>query len=249
MNEIANHRHNLWHFKFPWVWIAATASVLLLVAFFWPPVSASREAAPRSRCKNNLKQILLAMHDYHEKYGTFPPAYIADANGKPMHSWRVLLLPFVELKPLYERYRFDEPWNGPHNRKLHGEIVDVYRCPKEKPEHETNTSYVVVIGPRTIFPGCRGLKLSDVKDGTSNVLAVVEYRNSGIHWMEPRDLEISRMVMKVNAGYAPSIASRHTGGANAAFADGSVRFLPEEIPETALRQLLQIDDGTPKDEW
>ena len=92
-------------------------------------VKQAREAAQRSTCKNNLKQIGLALHNYHDRYQSFPPAFVADENGKPMHSWRVLLLPYLDQADLYARYNFNEPWNGPNNLKLGDEIPEVYGCP------------------------------------------------------------------------------------------------------------------------
>ena len=91
---------------------------LPMIALLLPAVQSAREAARRAQCSNNLKQIGLAFHNYHDSYGCLPPAYIPDGNGQPMHSWRVLILPFVEQSPLYDQYDFDEPWNGPNNSKL-----------------------------------------------------------------------------------------------------------------------------------
>ena len=85
----------------------------ILVALLLPAVQASREAARRAQCANNLKQIGLAFHNYHDAHKTFPPAYIPDKDGKPMHSWRVLILPYLEQQALYKRYNFDEPWDSP----------------------------------------------------------------------------------------------------------------------------------------
>src|SRR4051812_9073955 len=95
----------------------AALALGLAIAFFFSlsPSTGPREASKRTQCKNNLKEIALALHNYHEAYGCFPPAYIADKDGRPMHSWRVLILPYLDEKPLYLKYRFDEPWNGPHN--------------------------------------------------------------------------------------------------------------------------------------
>ena len=78
----------------------------------------AKERSHRARCPNNLKQIAIALQSYHDEYGSLPPPYVAAADGQPMHSWRVLLLPFLECEPLYRQYRFDEPWDGPNNRKL-----------------------------------------------------------------------------------------------------------------------------------
>ena len=80
-------------------------------------------------CTNNLKHIGLALLNYNDIFGCFPPAYTTDANGKPMHSWRVLILPFIEQQTLYKRYRFDEPWDGPNNSLLAKEMPSVFPLP------------------------------------------------------------------------------------------------------------------------
>ena len=91
----------------------------ILVALLLPAVQAAREAARRMTCNNNLKQIALAMHNYQTAYKTSPPAYIPDKNGKPMHSWRVLIPPYLEGEDgVYKDYRFKEPWDSPHNKAL-----------------------------------------------------------------------------------------------------------------------------------
>src|SRR5262245_66359 len=91
---------------------------LTIPALLLPAVQQGREAARRSQCKNNLKQIALALLNYESRYGTFPPAYVADESGKPMHSWRVLILPDLDQQALYNDYNFSEPWDGPNNSRL-----------------------------------------------------------------------------------------------------------------------------------
>ena len=81
-------------------------------------------------CANNMKRIALALRNYHTAYGCFPPAYVADKNGRPMHSWRVLILPFLKEDPLYKQYKFSEPWDGPNNKKLIAVRVMFYTCPE-----------------------------------------------------------------------------------------------------------------------
>src|SRR5579863_7317837 len=93
--------------------------VVLLGLIVWPAIIKQRRAAALAESKQHLKQLGVALHQYHDAYGCFPPAYVMGNDGKPWHSWRVLLLPFLDQKPLYDRYRFDEPWNGTHNRDLH----------------------------------------------------------------------------------------------------------------------------------
>jgi hypothetical protein len=218
--------------------------VAVLFGLLLPAVSTPRPAGRRSSCGNNLKQIVLALHEYHDIYGSFPPAYVADTNGRPMHSWRVLLLPFIEQQPLYSRYRFDEPWDGPNNRKLHEAIVRIYSCPSDHANLSFETSYVAIVGPHTAWPGETAMTLGNMTDGPANVLLVVEVHDSGIHWMEPRDLHISQMAPTINAQHGQGISSEHYGGAQVGLADGVVRFLEDSIPADVLRSWIHLDDGT-----
>lgn len=125
-------------------------------------------------CRNHLRHIGLAMQNYASVYGCFPPAYVADEEGLPRHSWRVLLLPFLDEKELYKAYRFDEPWNGPHNRLLAERIPEVYRCRWDVGDQATCTSYLAVIGDETAFPGDRSLSPTAIGNGTSDTILVVE---------------------------------------------------------------------------
>jgi hypothetical protein len=120
------------------------AAMLLVVAFYLlvPAESSMSPSSRRSACRSNLKNIALALHNYHEDHGSYPPAYIADENGRPMHSWRILLLPYIERGDLYKQYRFDEPWDGPNNRKLASQMPGLYRCAgHDYGEGEFHTTY------------------------------------------------------------------------------------------------------------
>jgi hypothetical protein len=196
------------------------------------------------QCSNHLKQLALALQNYHDYYHCFPPAYIADQNGKPIHSWRVLILPFLEKKELYSRYRFDEPWDGPNNRKLHREIVGVYCCPS-RPRRQSGieTSYVAVVGPETMWPGSKSTSANDISDGTTNTIMVVETTNSGIHWMEPRDLDFATMPTLINSNWGPSISSTHPRVALVAFADGRSQALPNDTPQDVIKAMLTAAGG------
>src|SRR5207248_412923 len=110
----------------------------------------ARAAADRSQCKDNLSRITLALCQYHDTFQSYPPPFIADSSGKPMHTWRVLILPYLDQKNLYQQYRLDEPWDGPNNRKLHDVGLPIFQCPSHsKAQPTTETNYVAVIGPRT----------------------------------------------------------------------------------------------------
>ena len=99
------------------------AIIGIMAATFLPAVSSTGRRGPwywKTHCKNNIKQIALALLMYEQAHGSFPPAYTADADGTPLHSWRVLILPYIEQQRLYDQYDFDEPWDGPNNSQLHG---------------------------------------------------------------------------------------------------------------------------------
>ncbi|MBI3467873.1 MAG: DUF1559 domain-containing protein [Planctomycetes bacterium] len=216
------------------VFVGGVCIVGILVALLLPAVQAAREAARRSTCQNNMKQIALAMYNYQDTYGTFPPAYIADEDGKPMHSWRVLLLPYLKQKALYSQYHFDEPWNGPNNSRLAATIVPVYACPSQAGP-SANTNYVVVAGQNTMFRGDQPARVQDIRDGTSNTVMVIDAGNTGINWLEPRDLDMNSVL---------SIMGPHPGVVQVVMADGSVRALPVGPGGTQnLQPMLTIDGG------
>ncbi|MEX2121262.1 MAG: DUF1559 domain-containing protein [Pirellulales bacterium] len=214
----------------------------ILLALLLPAVQAAREAARRSQCSSNLKQIGTAMYNYHDHYGSFPPAFIADENGQPMHSWRVLLLPYLEQKNLYDQYDFNEPWNGPNNSRLAASMPPEYACVSSSNLGQGITSYVVVAGQGTAFDGSKAARFKDIRDGVANTLLVVESSGTQINWLEPRDLDLAQMNFAINGG-STEISSNHPRGANALFADGSVQMLPGTMPAQTVEGLLTIQGG------
>jgi prepilin-type processing-associated H-X9-DG protein len=204
----------------------------------------ARPAAQRSHCMNNLKQIALALHNYHDVYKCFPPAVITDKDGRPMRSWRVAILPFLERRDLYDQYDFSQPWDSPKNRALAGIPMAVYQCPSAGNPTPTETNYVMIVGKGTIGgePNEK-VGFQHVTDGTSNTIAVVEVVGTGIHWMEPRDLSIDELSFVLNDGSGKGLSSRHPGGVNVALADGSVRFIADGVDPETLRRLILRNDG------
>jgi prepilin-type processing-associated H-X9-DG protein len=215
----------------------------LMVALLVPAVSAAREAAKRAQCANNLKQISLAMTNYQETYGCFPPAYIADKDGKPMHSWRVLLLPYLEQQQFYDQYRFDEPWDSLNNKKITDLAMRVFQCPDQSDPTKPTTGYVMIVGPHTLSNGPNSRKVSDITDGVSNTIMLVEVPDSDIPWAEPRDLDFKQLDFKINSGKRPCIGSNHPRGAYVSFCDGSVHFLNDSIDPQIVKAMATIDDG------
>ena len=224
---------------------AAVGVMMLLGCLLLPAQRGSHEAARRMGCSNHLKQIGLALQNYHDTYGCFPPAHIADSSGKPMHSWRVLILPFMEQKALYDKYRFDEPWDGPSNSKLHKEVVHTYSCPsRTRRASQFETSYVVVVGRGTMWPGANAfMRYNDIADSPFDTVMVVESIDSGIHWIEPRDLELATMPLTVNGPTGPSMSSDHPNVVLALFADGHTQAVSKNTPVNIVRGLLTAGGG------
>jgi prepilin-type processing-associated H-X9-DG protein len=206
----------------------------MLIALLLPAVQAAREAARRAQCTNNLKQIALALHNFQSVNSHFPPAAITDADGKPLLSWRVAILPFIEQEGLYREFKLDEPWDSPHNQALIARMPAVYFCPSDGLDTQHTTRYQVIVGPGTIFEGDKGIRLEEITDGTSNTLLVVEAKNP-VPWTKPDDIPVN--------GLTAGVGSKHAGGFNALMADGAVRFLRMSINPDILQALATRAGG------
>lgn len=204
-----------------WIALAVGLAILLFCGTLVTSIglaflSTARESVRSTQCSNNLREIALALNAYHDAHGTYPPAYLADAKGKPMHSWRVLVLPFLGQQELFDEYDFSQPWNGPSNRRLLDRMPDVYRCPAEENRASTDTSYAMVVAAGTISDGPTGTARTEISDGTGETLLVVESSPSGIAWLEPRDLDGNKITYVINdPQQAGGIRSRHADEANA----------------------------------
>lgn len=233
-----------------WAFVLAVFAGLIWMAAL-PLFNNRREIHHRSPCKNNLKQITLALHNYHDVNGCFPPAITYGPDGKPWHSWRVLVWPWFDQQKLHERYRFDEPWNGPHNRRLAKALgeTSVFHCPADENAPPENTSYVAVIGEQTMWPPRGVVSFDDVADDDDLTLHVVEVSDSGVLWMEPRDLRLDAMSFEIGAKKGVGIRSRHDAGdravANVSTVDGSVPAVGDETPPAEVRSMLIRNDGQP----
>jgi hypothetical protein len=229
-------------------WAFGTAIGIALSVYVVRGVLDAREAARQMNCKGHLGQIQLALHNYHDTFGCFPPAFIADANGKPMHSWRVLILPFLDSSPVYSQYRFDEPWDGPNNRKLAEQYnSDIFHCPSGPHTRDSVfTDYVAVVGPGTAFPDDKSTNLTEFQDGVENTILLVEMADSNIHWMEPRDLRSEEMSYLVNDPARPSISSPHPQGPAVVFADEIRAYrLRSSVRTETLKALTTIGGQEP----
>lgn len=204
-----------------------------------PAVFAAREAAKRAQAMNNMKQIMLAMHNYLDVHGHFPPPIVMGPDGKTPHSWRVEILPYVEQTQLYQQYKMDEPWDSENNKKVLAQMPIVLCDPSVDPNSH-NTSYFALTGPATGFGPTdgKGTRIQDITDGTSNTIAVVEAKRA-VPWTKPEDIEYS--VEKP----MPKFGGLRPGGYIVALFDGSVRFVQENLDQQVLRALITKAGGEP----
>jgi hypothetical protein len=158
----------------------------------------------------------------------------------------VLILPYIEQQLLYEQYDFDKPWDSPENLAVAQLDVPAYRCPSDPNQAPSanqpmQTSYMVVSGQGAMFDGPQAHSLSQIKDGLSNTLAVVEATGQNVGWTQPRDItpqELKDLV--AGKGEPQARSSYHPGGFNAALGDGSIRFISNSVATSVLDALLTI---------
>ena len=215
----------------------------VLVALLLPAVQAGREAARRVECSNNLKQIGLALHNYHDTFGCFPPAVITDEDGFPRYSWRVAILPFMDKESLYDSYDPDVSWDDPANSQVRMAVVPCYQCPSDERYLPNTTNYVMITGEGTVggLPN-ETTKIRDVADGLANTILVVEIADSFIEWSEPSDLSIDELTMLLNDPQGTGPGSHHPGGLNVLYCDGTVEFITEDLDVATFQSMLRIRD-------
>ena len=181
----------------------------------------------------------MAVVNYTEANGHFPPAYQLGPDGKPWHSWRVLILPYIEADTVFKRYRFDEPWNGPNNSRLAGEMPKVLMFHDTKLP-TTTTNYLAVVGKETMWPGPKGRTRSEMKDDPNETILIVENNGLGVHWMEPRDLTFDTMPFDLDD---PNGVSSWYKRPSVVTANDLVVQLSKEMTPEALRAALTVNGG------
>ncbi len=207
------------------------------------PVRQANAQAQRSQGVNQLKQIGLAMHNYLSAHDTFPPAFRAGADGKPLLSWRVLILPYLEEKKLFDEFHLDEPWDSPHNKALIPRMPKVYASPAEAQAlvEAGKTTYLTPRGPHTILHGAEGVKIRDITDGTSMTVFTVDAGDAlAVTWTRPDDWNASS---PDETFHLEGLFGHFPGGTSTGFADGSVRFLKDTLPEAIWKALMTRDGG------
>jgi hypothetical protein len=214
------------------------AVIGILVALLLPAVQAAREAARRNQSMNNMKQLMLAMHNHHDMRKSFPAHAICSADGKPLLSWRVQILPLIEEQTLYSQFHLDEPWDSEHNRALVELMPAVLRNPNLVSEAGT-TNYLAVVGSECVFDGtAKGIGFAKITDGTSKTVMLVEAdADQAVIWTKPDDFEHDAN------NPAAGLGGMRPGGWLAGFADGSVQFIPAEADNQTINALFTRAGG------
>lgn len=225
--------------------LVVVAILGVLIALLLPATQSAREAARRSQCTNNLKQIGLALHNYHDRYKQFPPATIGPSNvpRERQFSWLVAILPYLDQQGLYGSLRLDLPCDHPHNAALLQTPLSTVLCPSD-PSRTTQeglckTSYVAITGAdstrgsgstRGVIGLDRGLGIDEIVDGTSNTLLVAEVADGGPWFAGGRGT-----ARRIDDWIEKRSWSQHPGGGLFVFADGSVQFLSSTTEPQTLR--------------
>jgi hypothetical protein len=207
-----------------------------------PAITATRDASQRLISLNNLKQLSIAMLSSASDTGEFPPRAIFSQDGKPLLSWRVAMLKYLGEDDLYRQFRLDEPWDSEHNKPLIAQMPREFTDPLDKGPSDGHTRYVVPTGKDTVFDGDKGVRITDITDGTSNTLLIVEVGpDKAVVWTKPDDLTFDPQQPLAGLG---TIAA---DGFAAAFCDGHAQRIRKDVDADTFRRLILRNDGEPID--
>jgi Protein of unknown function (DUF1559) len=221
-------------------WAAVCVAAGVLAA--GPAESADKSDAAHKASENSLKQLAIAFHEYADQHrGEMPPAAVVGPDGKPLYSWRVLLLPYLGEKKLFDEFKPGEAWDGPNNKKLLAKMPKVFNPVPGEAQKNHKTFYQVFVGPDTAFTGKppnKGPRIpASFPDGTANTYLIVE-AGEAVPWTAPLDVPY-------DAGKpVPKLGGLFPDGFHVATADGSVRFYKKGKPsERTLRLAITPADG------
>jgi type II secretory pathway pseudopilin PulG len=230
-----------------WAIVAGILGVMFLVmlvcagvlaALLIPAVQSARTTARRMSSSNNVKMLSLALLNYESTYRALPPAYTVDADGNRLHSWRTLLLPFMDSSGLAQKIDMSKPWNHPDNAFALDYDVPAFRSPlgNTKPGY---TSYLAIVDSSTTLVGGQPTYLREMIDGMSNTIWIYETSDSkAVHWMEPTDGSIQDFQDEVT-----STLPKPVPGTVCGLVDGSVTFLPDSTSPADIEAFATRDGG------
>lgn len=210
--------------------------VTVFASLLRPPIETARESARRVSRLNNFRQIGLAMHNYADKNKVFPARNSVSEDGKPLLSWRVHILPYLEQQELYEKFRLDEPWDSEHNRHLQTQMPAVYADPESSLTRINSmgkTTYVMPASTGTVGRSEEPISFKDITDGLSNTIMLVEVNpDNAVIWTRPDDWQVN--LNRPLQGLEREDRQWFTAG----YCDGSVQVISIDIAEKTLRAML-----------
>jgi type II secretory pathway pseudopilin PulG len=216
--------------------LAYGAVILIVLLMLLPAQRSAREAARRNSCMNNLKQISLALIHYESANGAYPPAYTVDAEGRPLHSWRTLILPYMEQQALYDSIDLTKPWDDPANEHAYNAMPEVYRCPSDPTDNADKhlTTYLAVVTPDSAIRTADSLSFAEIPAPSETLLVIDAAPSQATHWMSPVDAD-EEVLLNVD----PDLKRQHSGDIwLAAYADGHASVLSGMIDPKALRAMI-----------
>jgi hypothetical protein len=224
-----------------WLLVLSVAILAGVSGSILLPAIGSYDVPPHHRCGNSVRQMRVALDYYAKNHsGQYPSASIAGPDGRPWHSWRTQLLPYLGEQAFYDSYSWLEPWNGPNNRRLAQYWPKPICCSLEhKPPH--TSTFVLVTGPGSAWGDGPPPTLSQLEKLPELTILMLEVKNTGIHWMEPRDLTIDQIMNIVDTTGLASIAP-HEFTMVALCARGYVDQIDLTIDRESLLQRLTADD-------
>jgi hypothetical protein len=217
--------------------VAVPAGDLPFGAAWVDGIKKVRDAATLSRSANNLKQLALAMHNYESTYQSFPPAAVCDKTGKPLLSWRVLILPYIEQDALFKQFKLDEPWDSDHNKKLLDKMPKVFSANDPPKPGETTTHYRVFVGNGAGFDYLKGPTIAAITDGTSNTWMIATAADA-VPWTKPDELPFDP-----EKDTGKLLGAVVGGRIQVAMFDGSVRNLAKVPGKKLLNALVTRGGG------
>jgi prepilin-type N-terminal cleavage/methylation domain-containing protein/prepilin-type processing-associated H-X9-DG protein len=228
----------------------------LLVTLLLPAVQAAREAARKASCKNNLRQIGIALHNYHDSLRSLPPGCVEwrSWNSPPSRrqfAWSAMLLPYLEQSNLHQQINWNKPFDAPENARAANTDLPIYLCPSESDfvAGKGLFSYGGIFGELLVdreqddglFVYERAFRFSDVLDGLTNTIAVSEdVGGPDRQWINGRNVFVIAHGINDSSAWVGDneIRSAHSGGAMILFADARVHFVSESIDKQLLGKLV-----------
>jgi hypothetical protein len=200
---------------------------------------------PFNACRRKLSALGVAMQNYYDVYHTYPPSYTTDENGRPMHSWRALLLPYIDvgLREQQMKYNYEEPWNSPYNQQFRDKMPSAFCCPLTPEQiRKSIPSYAMITGQNTVGEGQNKI----LRYRTTILL--IEIKNANFNWLEPVDIQLDQLqyAYKKNKNMPNLIGSYHDNSTRSFIVlacDGAVHFLSYKTTSIEVIKAMATIDG------